>query len=128
MCLALVDSSRQIPRSSGVGWKVFRERRSRLYPELEGHGHYDIGAWYVAYDLKEAINTPTYLLGFHVFTKVADALIWNDLPNCVVRKVRWRHRLAIGWQIWRRKNRSVVVAKEILILPIAESKAKLADA
>ena len=70
----------------------------------------------MAYDLEETINTPTYLLGFHVFTKMADALIWNTLANGVVRKVRWRHRLAIGWQIWQRKNRIVVVAKEILIV------------
>lgn len=115
MCLCVIDSAKLDPRASGTGWKVFWRGSKRLYPEIRDDGTpYEIGEWYEACDLDG--TSLGYLPGFHMFTTKADALLWCDGPHGVVRRVRWRHRLAMGTQQdWRGEKLRVVVAKEIMI-------------
>lgn len=121
MCLHVISSAKPDPGASGSGWKVFQRGSRHLYSEIQGSGApYEIGEWYEAYDLDEI--RPGYLPGFHVFTTKADALLWYSGPSEVVRRVRWRHRLATGTQGWRGKKLRIVVVKEIMIPKLVRSK------
>ncbi len=115
MCLSIVYINSRDPHESGTGWKVFRRRGGRLYPEVIDTGDpYEIREWYEAYDLGKPLGG--YLLGFHIFTTEAAAEVWKDSgPETVVRPVCWRHQLATGTQRWHGRNLKIVVAKEIMI-------------
>ncbi len=116
MCLDLIDQQASAPHRSGVGWKVFRLLRGRLYPEMCSDGEpYVIGEWYEAYDI-ELAHSPGYPLGFHILATKAGAGVWQDQPDTAVRQVQWRHFLATGTQKWGGRNLRVIVAKEIMIL------------
>lgn len=125
MCLSFIDNTASAPAASGEGYKVFWQRNGKLFPQTQisdPSDPYDIGQWYVAYDLATNAD-PSYPLGFHVFLEMDDAQAWNRETGCVIRKVRWSHRLALGQQRVRGKDLRVVVAKEIMILRQPSSKA-----
>lgn len=125
MCLSHVSSNEHAPSAEGVGWKVLKLMNGQLYPAFRRTGLdndvYELNQWYETYDFRDS-ETAGYWRGFHIFRTLVAAKQWllgGIWTNFIIRKVRWRYRLAIGkqscassWVIL-----PCVVAKEILILP-----------
>ena len=117
MCLDTVTDNTHDPAAEGWGWKVFEKSGRRLTSWRHISDPYAINEWYEAYDFTP-INKINYWRGFHVSTAADGAFHWkNHMGGEVVRKVRWRHRLAIGSQHIYGRFLPCIVAKEILILP-----------
>ena len=119
MCLDTLTDDVEIRTDSGIGWKVFNLREDKLYPEYFAvEEPYEINSWYEAYDFTKSdyqqnIEGLRYCRGFHLFTTEKGAYSWKrSLHGKVIRKVKWRHRLALGKQ----GGYYTIVAKEILIL------------
>jgi len=116
MCLSTVESTERKKDASGFGWKVFYQFGKPLRSEFDYgmEGEKRIGKWLVSRD-SESENYP---IGFHVFTNKKAANRWADETHLVVRRVKWRDRLAIGTTVYDENVLvgKTVVAKEMMIL------------
>jgi len=124
MCLDTID---KYVKFEGEGWKVFLKSKRGLYSDIffeEGATPYPINKWIKEKDFrprhKRGKNTikisryKEYDCGFHIFSTREQA---RDCPReeSVIRKVKFRNVVCTGDQY---QYGPVIVAKEILILPI----------
>lgn len=120
MCLETVSNAKHRPDASGVGWKVFVCRNDGLHSWLRPGQPYEINQWYETYDFSDS-DKIGYWRGFHIFKTRLGARRWSRSGSAyslrVIRKVRWKYRLATGMQPVVYDKIPCIVAKEILILP-----------
>lgn len=100
MCLERLDSETKV--GDGVGYKVFKRRSDG---KLQGEFNYCIQPYPVSKWIKDAktgvLNWtfhPSYPTGFHVFTRLDDAMFWAYRRGEFVRKVKFSDVVASGTQ------------------------------
>jgi len=123
MCLSYLDSNvkKYAAYKRRYGWKIFVcGREGELYFEFQNHnGSHQVlrkkwlttSARKVSYRIRNEDTgiRKKYHLGFHIYLKQPTQ--YRYFEN-VIRKVRWRKSLALGWQ----DDQPVVVATQIKIL------------
>lgn len=134
MCLKTVTRRyKLLDKVSGTGWKVFEQRRGKLYHDYEGSIYpRPTGEWLHERKFRQfpwmrklVLGGSTYPTGWHIFRNQKTAekyaerrydFLENTLPytspfSMVVKKVKYRKAIALGLQA----KKSIIVAKEIFI-------------
>jgi len=146
MCLDTITPRK--PKESGTGWKVFEKRKTKLFSDVFGEGvpipenkwvhedkyreqYFKHKKFICVYDeglAGEGVKIFEYPFGWHVFKHKKDAEEWALMgDNMEVRKIKYRRACVQGKQELASVKRdkimsSIVVAKEIFIIPKKETK------
>lgn len=132
MCLDSIDKTRKVPSKSTVllGWKIFQtgylyDKKGILHSECQdpkGVKGYRPGLWYMA-DVHFIGDSPRYKSGFHTFLNRKAAVSWMaGVEDLCIRKVKLRGVTTIGFQQTGGEDSTVIVAREMLIVPRRRSK------
>ena len=124
MCLIKIETTFQPPLEEElVGYKVYRfdgERYAQEFVGLRASSRYKLGDTLI--DNKKTpicINGTdiTYPTGFHIFTKLEEAIIWegNDHDLRTV-KVKYTNIVATGIQLYGDTKMLVDVAKQLTLI------------
>lgn len=128
MCLAIIDSNKQI--ESGVGWKIFEvsgERVKFLYRKHGGNAIVKRGTWLHVrkYEAIQTWNVKTqkfesYAAGFHLYAKYSEAVkIAKNGKNRKVVRVKFEGCFTQGreysYSSTPSRHVSVLVAQSIFV-------------
>lgn len=134
MCLSTVSSEK--PKSSGIGYKVFRvDNNENLYPPYYFTGRpIRIGEKQVNLNLTNFIygdDNKKYKAGFHIFAtlKGAQAYLLRDSDYHVIAKVEYKkayrkgtqcvvHYIGGDYEDFKRASYSVIISNEYTVLEI----------
>ena len=120
MCLDRVSNTVRKKDAVGFGYKAYYQYRGNLYnPYYATTKPRKTGVWIGSRNM--GWYGSHYPKGHHVFRRRGDAEDWANIHDAIVKRVKFRDRLAQGKQImWRNgrwKSIPVIVAKEIFIEP-----------
>ena len=115
MCLSKITNRHK--KDEGIGYKAFAIAiDGNLHSECrDTHTIRPINKWLKSKSkrLYTSLTREFYRSGFHIFRTKTEAYRWNMITDSI-RKVKYRKVIVSGEQM----NLSVIVAKEIKILPI----------
>ena len=127
MCLDIVKKNYPKNIEDGIGYKIFYQREKSLYGEWINNLMYrPVGKWLKEGDYrrfrdkhkKKLYNFgDRYSFGFHVFTRLKDAVAMKHTDSrFVIRKVQYKNVAVEGYQFCGAGITPIIVAKEIKIL------------